>query len=72
MKFTVEERADQNHRVLYGDQIVGVIRHEHRLGRIFHAWVSSWDYFNPKHVQQLKSMVNDKLTLLNITKRLQG
>lgn len=57
-------------QVCYDDQIVGHVL----LGTIhkweFKQWVHSWDYFNPKYVKLLLKMVDDKVLMLNLTKRL--
>ena len=69
MKLGIVEKP-YGFETLYGDQIVGVIRRETLAGWIYRPWVQSWDHFNPKEVQRLKSMVDDKIKLLNLTDRL--
>lgn len=56
--------------IYYGDQIVGTIKEDSKHRWEAHFFITTWDYFNPAHVERIKSMTAEKVKLLNITARL--
>lgn len=70
MKLEILHRANHPIEVCYGDQIVGTIQNQPDQGWYFHPYISNWDYFNPAQVQELLTMVEDKIKILKLTTRL--
>lgn len=64
--------SDERINVQYGEQTVGAICYDPTFGGSFkfHLYLSSWDWINPAHVKILKTMIDDKIAMLEITRRL--
>lgn len=72
MHLEILERPNRPIEACYGDQIVGTIRNDPGFGWRFHFYCHSWDGFNPRYAQRLKSMISDKIKVLEVTQRLKG